>query len=1096
MPVSPLVRVLSDRGRPLQGLSLSLTLEGGGSIASPSVVTNERGEATLPRWEAPLVAGDFYVTVNALQSLSGNNAAPVTVKVHALVVDSARLVVQQIIGSGGGTISYSSPTSPLNGLTLAVPPSALKASITFTISVRAAPRVASNITPASPLIEIGNGAVVSDSSILIRIPAIRKRGGDLVAFVVVSTSQWIPLAAAQFDGSSVTVGVRRFATPSAISARIATTGSRSASPGASIALFVAELFLPTTGTVSIGFTPGVDNPEFVNRGSYWEPKGYCSGSTILAGWQFLRKSSGVTPLTTREQFPPLLTTQEAWGWVGYRDQLNPSIYLATAFQASLAGRLTTWFRQSAAATWRNILAQLYVANDPVLVVLRNDRVAHAVLAYKVDVDKGSVYVIDPNAPNATDRVIEYDRAQSRFNTFRSGECADCTGEDYNDFADASYFFAENWSDISSIGNQYLDDGLQLQYPGISGRVRLASNQVIATDEEVSRLNAQSRDRVLRFVAQNLGGGTVQWANVWVENGLNQLFGAEPLGSTDDTLRVPLASGENKIGLLFRKPLSDGLQHWYDAKVLIVNRSAPSLTFLTQPASGFVNAPLPTVRVSLVDEDGVVVPEVRQVRLDLIGGTSGAILDGETATTRDDGIATFRSLIVDRAGDRYQLRATSQGLATVASLPFDVRASVTYTVRTSSSPANGGSTSGGGAYTAGSSVTVTATPASGYTFVVWSERERTVSFDASYTFTATEDRSLLANFTPNPVLTVTGSGTGSGVVTARGGFINCSITDGTSSGICKSPFDNGAIVALTATPATGHTFVGWSGACSGLGVCTVSMTQNHTVTATFVTSPAISYTITTSSSPSNGGTTAGGGTYVPGSLVTVFAVASSGYVFVNWMENGSPVSISASYRFTANADRSLVATFRSAQALRWKMSPVSTACSGFSDLQGRRWFEPSFDDTSWADLTPPDVGSFDVAFGGADRFYRGQLTLTSANSQVALLPETDDGVDIYVNGQLVGSFPSSSASICHEQGCVNRASTCFINLDMPSFTVPANLLRAGENVVGVHVSNGFGPSYFDMKVIVDGEVVQPAPTSTSLPPSAGRRAAPSHPRDYP
>jgi endoglucanase len=43
------------------------------------------------------------------------------------------------------------------------------------------------------------------------------------------------------------------------------------------------------------------------------------------------------------------------------------------------------------------------------------------------------------------------------------------------------------------------------------------------------------------------------------------------------------------------------------------------------------------------------------------------------------------------------------------------------------------------------------------------------------------------------------------------------------------------VTLTAVAASGSTFAGWSGACSGTGTCTASMTAARNVTATFNTS---------------------------------------------------------------------------------------------------------------------------------------------------------------------------------------------------------------------------------------------------------------------
>jgi len=71
---------------------------------------------------------------------------------------------------------------------------------------------------------------------------------------------------------------------------------------------------------------------------------------------------------------------------------------------------------------------------------------------------------------------------------------------------------------------------------------------------------------------------------------------------------------------------------------------------------------------------------------------------------------------------------------------------------------------------------------------------------------------------------------------------------------------------------------------------------------------ITYTIVTSASPLAGGTTSGGGTVNSGDSVTVVATANAGYNFVNWTEGGAVASSSASYIFTAGANRDLVANF--------------------------------------------------------------------------------------------------------------------------------------------------------------------------------------------
>jgi hypothetical protein len=80
------------------------------------------------------------------------------------------------------------------------------------------------------------------------------------------------------------------------------------------------------------------------------------------------------------------------------------------------------------------------------------------------------------------------------------------------------------------------------------------------------------------------------------------------------------------------------------------------------------------------------------------------------------------------------------------------------------------------------------------------------------------------------LTISKAGTGTGTVTSSPSGINC----GSS---CQRSFTNGTTVTLTATPAAGSVFAGWSGGgCSGTGTCTRQISSNTTITATFNTAP--------------------------------------------------------------------------------------------------------------------------------------------------------------------------------------------------------------------------------------------------------------------
>jgi uncharacterized repeat protein (TIGR02543 family) len=79
----------------------------------------------------------------------------------------------------------------------------------------------------------------------------------------------------------------------------------------------------------------------------------------------------------------------------------------------------------------------------------------------------------------------------------------------------------------------------------------------------------------------------------------------------------------------------------------------------------------------------------------------------------------------------------------------------------------------------------------------------------------------------PTYTLTVSVTGSGSVSGSG--ISCP-------GTCSGTYTAGTPVALSATPASGFTFTGWTGACSGTGACNVTMSSNQTVGATFTKIP--------------------------------------------------------------------------------------------------------------------------------------------------------------------------------------------------------------------------------------------------------------------
>jgi hypothetical protein len=205
---------------------------------------------------------------------------------------------------------------------------------------------------------------------------------------------------------------------------------------------------------------------------------------------------------------------------------------------------------------------------------------------------------------------------------------------------------------------------------------------------------------------------------------------------------------------------------------------------------------------------------------------------------------------------------------------------------------------------GTGVTLTATAGSGDTFVGWGGAcsgtgscdltmpATDTSFSVSATFTnnspppppppTTTEAATTTAATTEP-LTVARAGTGSGTVTSAPAGIDCGAT-------CAVSFPVGSSVGLTATPADGSAFTGWSGDCSGAAACTVTMDTGRNVTATFATIPLYALSVTKSgpgtgtvaSSPA--GIDCGAAcsaSFRSGTLVTLTASPKGGFVFSGW-----------------------------------------------------------------------------------------------------------------------------------------------------------------------------------------------------------------------
>lgn len=304
------------------------------------------------------------------------------------------------------------------------------------------------------------------------------------------------------------------------------------------------------------------------------------------------------------------------------------------------------------------------------------------------------------------------------------------------------------------------------------------------------------------------------------------------------------------------------------------------------------------------------------------------------------------------------------------------------------------------YPSGTSVTLTATAASDSVFTGWSGGG--CSGAGPCAVTITKNLNVFATFTARAyVLTVDKAGNGSGTVRSDPAGVNCGVGCATA----VAGFSSGTLVTLAAAPAAGSTFKGWSGfggGCGGTEPCTVTITGNRRVSATFV---ARAYALSVEKAGTGGGivTTAPAGiscdvtcvsataAYGSGTLVTLTAIPLAGSVFTGWSGGGSSCIGTGTCSVAVTRNTNVFATFAA------KTYQLSVVIKGSGSANGAVLSSPlgidcphvcsaDFTPGVFARLTPVSAaGTSFAGWSGACSQAQGDcaVTMGAAQSVVAL-----------------------------------------------------------------------------------------------------------------
>ncbi|MFL5308965.1 MAG: InlB B-repeat-containing protein [Myxococcales bacterium] len=203
---------------------------------------------------------------------------------------------------------------------------------------------------------------------------------------------------------------------------------------------------------------------------------------------------------------------------------------------------------------------------------------------------------------------------------------------------------------------------------------------------------------------------------------------------------------------------------------------------------------------------------------IFGGWSGAcsgtgacdlLVDRDLATT-----ATFERVTVKVEQILHTLTVRKNGSGTVRSAPTGIDCGATCSAR----------------FGAATQVALIAHPDPGWRFAGWSDGCRG---DADCTVLLGADLVVTAKFRHEARLALTISGAGQGSVAFAPGGQDCERS-------CEAIYKTGTTLHVSASPAQGSIFMGWTGSCSGLGACNVRLDQDMSIGAIFWLFPA--YTV--------------------------------------------------------------------------------------------------------------------------------------------------------------------------------------------------------------------------------------------------------------
>jgi len=491
-----------------------------------------------------------------------------------IVTGEAVPIKNELVGSGGGKIIISSD-GPLNGMELSIPPNSYNTSKNFEISYAAVEnhKLGGSYNISSPLIKISNEGGYAEDYMTVKIP-IKKENDEFAMgfFYDDQTGKLEGLPLIDVTNSSVTIATRHFSSSSMSLGKMLGKTSDINSFSNVLIVSVKESFLNNQSIISTGFTPGVDDWEFTNYGSYIEPGGHCAGQSISAMWYYYEKRLKGAP-NLYNRYDNIYTNPGRGDTTWFDNKYGFRFASIVQKKLDWDGKLFNLLLKIETTpnyhflSWKAFAMSMLLTGEPQFVGLTSDNGGHAIIAHKISLTENKLYVCDPNYPGQ-EKVITFNG--NKFDNYRTRQNADAPESNYWGIGYYSKTSMIDWDVINTYWTQFENKTIgNNDFPNILMKYLFDKEWLDLKDTLTTTLDSLNISSVPSA------------GSIGIDEKGNRL---------ENAIKFPLELGKNQFGFaLFLKPPGNNNYKWVDFRWITIERKPPPY-------------PIATISLNSIDSD--------------------------------------------------------------------------------------------------------------------------------------------------------------------------------------------------------------------------------------------------------------------------------------------------------------------------------------------------------------------------------------------------------------------------------------------------------------------------------------------------------------